>query len=47
MGDNWFKIHSIYAVTSTLQQYESTEEDDEDDVLKRIRLNKNSVIKKK
>jgi|TARA_R110000868_G_scaffold77684_1_gene222305 hypothetical protein len=44
MGDNWFKIHSIYAVTSTLQQYESTEEDDEDDVLKRIRLNNMGLV---
>jgi hypothetical protein len=45
MTDNWFKIQTIYAITSSLQQYENVnEEDDEDDVLKRIRMSNMGMV---
>ena len=45
MTDNWFKIQTIYAITSSLQQYENTDnEDDEDDVLKRIRMSNMGMV---
>ena len=45
MTDNWFKIQTIYAITSSLQQYENVnDEDDEDDVLKRIRMSNMGMV---
>ena len=38
MTELWFKIQCIYPITSSLNQFEGNEEDDEDEVLKRIRM---------
>jgi len=38
MTDNWFKVQCIYPITSSLNQYDEYKEDEEDEVLKNIRM---------